>query len=56
MIYSSFFNNIYFQEDMHILHNYEKYLYYTRERSKIARKVSPKCRNTPREFYLSVPS
>jgi hypothetical protein len=44
-----------YKEDMHILHNYEKYFKsYTRESSKIAKKVSPKYRNTTRQFYLSV--
>ena len=44
-----------YKEDIHILHNYEKYLKnYTRESSEIAKKVSLKCRNTTREFCLSV--
>jgi predicted DNA-binding protein YlxM (UPF0122 family) len=41
---------------IYYLYNYEKYLKIIRGSSKIAKKVSPKCRNTTttREFYLSV--
>jgi hypothetical protein len=51
-------NNQIYKEGMHILHNYEKcqlrnYTGGGGSSSKIAKKVSLKCGNTTREFYLS---
>ena len=45
---------IIYKEDMHILHNYEKYLKIIRGKVQRLPKVSPKFRNTTREFYLSI--